>query len=95
MPNAGLQFFLHSICVYSKCSEPVGWGGRRLRGSQEATYPPPPAPPQGAFGQQFSAKGAAPRHPWALKARGAPWHQRCPKENFVHFAPQHYPYTLP
>jgi hypothetical protein len=67
--------------------------GGRLRGSWDANYPCPPPPPLlGAFGQQLVAKGVTLRRPWArLRRPMLHEHQRCPKENFVQFAPQHYP----
>ena len=67
-------------------------GGGRLRGSWDANYPcPPPPPPLGAFGQQLVAKGVALRRHGRLRRPMLHEHQRCPKENLVQFAPQHYP----
>ena len=68
------------------------WGGGatlRLLGRQLPVPPPPPPPPRpGSSGQQLVAKGLP------SGVHGRPMlheHQRFPKENFVHFAPQHYP----
>ena len=65
----------------------VPWGGGLLRGSWGANPPPPLGPVANSSLPKLSPLGVHGRQRRPILHE----HQRCPKEKFLHFAPQHYP----